>query len=55
MAEDILVMTEESSNPRRVPTRVNMIAAMGWLVRDAKPNDALFFHCTLAVRFLILY
>lgn len=21
--------------------------AMKWLVRDAKPNDSLFFHCTL--------
>lgn len=21
--------------------------AMRWLVRDAKPNDSLFFHCTL--------
>lgn len=22
------------------------IQAMQWLVRDARPNDALFFHCT---------
>jgi len=23
------------------------IEAMNWLVRDAKPNDSLFFHCAL--------
>lgn len=26
---------------------------MQWLVRDAKPNDSLFFHCTLIFRLYV--
>lgn len=26
------------------------IRAMEWLVRDAQPNDSLFFHCKPAIR-----
>ena len=28
--------------------------AMRWLVRDAKPNDSLFFHCTLIFSSLLI-
>ncbi|KAI0775287.1 caspase domain-containing protein [Trametes elegans] len=42
--DDIVVLTDDASNPRQVPTRDNMLAAMQWLVRDAQPNDSLFFH-----------
>ncbi|KAF4591056.1 Ca(2+)-dependent cysteine protease [Pleurotus pulmonarius] len=41
---DIVVLTDDATNPRQLPTRDNMIRAMGWLVRDAQPNDSLFFH-----------
>ncbi|KAF7422772.1 Ca(2+)-dependent cysteine protease [Pleurotus ostreatus] len=41
---DIVVLTDEATNPRQLPTRENMIRAMEWLVRDAQPNDSLFFH-----------
>jgi hypothetical protein len=26
------------------PTKANILRAMHWLVKDAKPNDSLFFH-----------
>jgi len=29
--------------------------AMRWLVRDAKPNDSLFFHCTLISHLCVHY
>ncbi|KAJ7912081.1 peptidase C14, caspase domain-containing protein [Mycena leptocephala] len=43
-AEDIVVLTDDSPYPRSQPTRKNIIDAMHWLVRDARPHDALFFH-----------
>ncbi|KAJ6469245.1 caspase domain-containing protein [Mycena sanguinolenta] len=43
-AENIVVLTDDSPHARSQPTRANMIDAMRWLVKDAKPHDALFFH-----------
>ncbi|KAF8897955.1 peptidase C14 [Mucidula mucida] len=42
--DDIVMLTDDSRDPVRIPTRQNMINAMQWLVRDAQPNDSLFFH-----------
>lgn len=43
--DDIVILTDEpSDNPRTVPTRANMTAAMQWLVAGAAPGDALVFH-----------
>ncbi|KAL2313552.1 Metacaspase-1 [Schizosaccharomyces pombe] len=42
--EDMVIMTDTASNQRAIPTRQNMLDAMRWLVSDAQPNDALFFH-----------
>uniref|UniRef100_A0A0W0EY84 Peptidase C14 caspase domain-containing protein n=1 Tax=Moniliophthora roreri TaxID=221103 RepID=A0A0W0EY84_MONRR len=42
--EDIVMLTDDNSNPRQIPTRANMIQAMQWLVRGAAPNDSLFLH-----------
>ncbi|QRV92286.1 ICE-like protease (caspase) p20 domain protein [Ceratobasidium sp. AG-Ba] len=42
--EDIVQLTDDAINPRQRPTRENIIAAMHWLVKDAKPDDSLFFH-----------
>ncbi|KAI0639103.1 caspase domain-containing protein [Trametes polyzona] len=42
--DDIVVLTDDSTNPRQIPTRDNILAAMQWLVRGAQPNDSLFFH-----------
>ncbi|CAG8452953.1 3180_t:CDS:10 [Scutellospora calospora] len=37
---DMLILTDEQSDPTRVPVRGNIIAAMKWLVLDARPNDS---------------
>ncbi|KAG6842334.1 Ca(2+)-dependent cysteine protease [Blastosporella zonata] len=42
--EDIVTLTDDQTNHRAKPTRENIIAAMQWLIRDAAPNDSLFFH-----------
>lgn len=36
------VLTDD--NPRAMPTKANIVAAMRWLVQDVKPGDVLFFH-----------
>ncbi|KAI6113752.1 caspase domain-containing protein [Pisolithus croceorrhizus] len=41
---DIVMLMDETTNPRQMPTRRNIIDAMRWLVKDAKPHDSLFFH-----------
>jgi len=38
------MLTDDAPNPRMIPTKDNIIQAMQWLVRDAQPNDSLFFH-----------
>jgi len=43
-AKNIVVLTDDQRAPRSRPTRANIIAAAQWLVADAAPNDALFFH-----------
>jgi len=42
--EDIVMLTDDAQNPRQLPTKQNILQAMQWLVRDARPNDSLFFH-----------
>ncbi|EGX93070.1 metacaspase CasA [Cordyceps militaris CM01] len=42
--EDMVILTDDQKDPRKIPTKQNMQNAMDWLVRDAQPNDALFFH-----------
>jgi len=42
--EDMVILTDDQQSPRSIPTRQNIIQAMHWLVKDAKPNDSLFFH-----------
>jgi hypothetical protein len=45
--ENVLVLTDDLHDESQRPTRVNMINAMQWLVKDAKRHDSLFFHCKL--------
>ncbi|KAG6817677.1 hypothetical protein H0H87_005435 [Tephrocybe sp. NHM501043] len=47
--EDIVILTDDQTNPRAKPTGENILTAMQWLVRGASPNDSLFFHCKLGV------
>ncbi|KAK9466438.1 caspase domain-containing protein [Lipomyces arxii] len=42
--EDMVILTDDQTKPRSIPTKANMIGAMQWLVKDARPNDSLFFH-----------
>lgn len=42
--EDMVILTDDQSDPVRQPTKANIIRAMGWLVRGAQPNDSLFLH-----------
>ncbi|CAE6447138.1 unnamed protein product [Rhizoctonia solani] len=41
---DIVKLTDDATNPNQMPTRENILKAMQWLVKDAQPNDSLFFH-----------
>ncbi|KAI8060738.1 caspase domain-containing protein [Gongronella butleri] len=42
--EDMVILTDDQTDPRFIPTRQNMISAMQWLVHDARPNDSFFFQ-----------
>ncbi|EIN07797.1 peptidase C14 [Punctularia strigosozonata HHB-11173 SS5] len=42
--DDIVMLTDDAQNARQIPTKENIFQAMQWLVRDAQPNDSLFFH-----------
>jgi len=42
--EDMVILTDDQQNPMSQPTKQNILRAMHWLVKDAQPNDALFFH-----------
>ncbi|KAG2095488.1 caspase domain-containing protein [Suillus discolor] len=41
---DIVMLVDDTDNLRQMPTRKNILDAMRWLVNDAHPHDALFFH-----------
>ena len=42
--EDMVILTDDLQNPMSQPTKQNILRAMHWLVKDARPNDSLFFH-----------
>ncbi|KAF9133488.1 Ca(2+)-dependent cysteine protease [Mortierella sp. 14UC] len=42
--EDTLSLTDDQQDPNRIPTHANILAAMRWLVSDARPDDSFFFH-----------
>ncbi|CAE6408504.1 unnamed protein product [Rhizoctonia solani] len=42
--ENIRKLTDDATDPRDLPTKDNIIAAMRWLVADAQPTDSFFFH-----------
>ncbi|OAX42166.1 hypothetical protein K503DRAFT_394422 [Rhizopogon vinicolor AM-OR11-026] len=43
-ADNTMVLTDDTNYSRQMPTRRNILDGLHWLVRDARPNDALFFH-----------
>jgi metacaspase-1 len=45
-SNEIIILTDdERTDPRNLPTYENILEAMRWLVRGAKPHDSLFLHC----------
>ncbi|CAA3017270.1 metacaspase-1-like [Olea europaea var. sylvestris] len=40
----ILMLTEEETDPYRIPTKHNIRMAMFWLVQGCQPGDSLVFH-----------
>src|SRR4051794_8681457 len=40
--EDMVILTDDQQNPMSQPTKQNILRAMHWLVKDAKPDDSLF-------------
>ncbi|BFZ55261.1 T-complex protein 1 subunit eta [Savitreella phatthalungensis] len=42
--DDMVILTDDQSAPRAIPTRDNIINAMQWLVAGAQPGDNLFLH-----------
>lgn len=42
--EDMVTLTDDQQNPMSQPNKANILRAMHWLVKDARPNDSLFFH-----------
>ncbi|XP_059633798.1 metacaspase-1-like [Cornus florida] len=40
----ILMLTEEETDPYRIPTKQNMRMALYWLVQGCQPGDSLLFH-----------
>ncbi|KAF3907181.1 Metacaspase-1A [Orbilia brochopaga] len=42
--EDMVILTDDMQNPMSQPTKANILRAMHWLVKDARPDDSLFFH-----------
>ncbi|KAI7897421.1 caspase domain-containing protein [Mucor mucedo] len=42
--QDMVILTDNQTNPQNIPTKQNIIRAMQWLVHDSRPNDSFFFH-----------
>lgn len=42
--DNIVKLTDDQRTQRAIPTRQNILDAIQWLVKDARPNDSLFFH-----------
>lgn len=45
---DIVVLSDDGRTRREQPSRQNIIDAMHWLVKDARPHDSLVFHCNVS-------
>lgn len=40
----MVILTDDQQNAMSQPTKQNILRAMHWLVKNARPNDSLFFH-----------
>lgn len=44
MDYDMVILADDQQNTMSQPTKTNILRAMYWLVKDARPNDSLFIH-----------
>ena len=42
--ENIVLLSDDTKDPELKPTKANIIKHIGWLTKDAKRDDSLFFH-----------
>lgn len=42
--DNIVLLNDQQTNKRSIPTRDNILDGVKWLVKDARANDSLFFH-----------
>ncbi|KAI8080242.1 caspase domain-containing protein [Gilbertella persicaria] len=42
--DDMVILTDDQSDPKFIPTKQNILSAMQWLVNGARENDSFFFH-----------
>eukprot|EP00959_Pyramimonas_sp_CCMP1952_P333713 6988748-Pyramimonas_sp.AAC.1 len=42
--DTMVVLTDDQRDPNYLPTKMNIINALGWLSRGAQPGDILFWH-----------
>ncbi|KAL2275389.1 hypothetical protein FJTKL_02100 [Diaporthe vaccinii] len=42
--DDMVLLTDDQQSPASQPTKQNILRAMHWLVKDARPGDSLFLH-----------
>ncbi|KAI9271332.1 caspase domain-containing protein [Sporodiniella umbellata] len=42
--EDMVILTDDQSEPQFLPTKHNILNGMRWLVNGARENDSFFFH-----------
>lgn len=45
---DMVLLTDDQQNEMSIPNKKNILRAMHWLVKDAQPNDSLFFHYSVS-------
>ncbi|KAK4769180.1 hypothetical protein SAY86_027330 [Trapa natans] len=43
-SSSVIVLSEQESDPNRIPTKHNILAALRWLVHGVQPGDSLVFH-----------
>ncbi|CAM8937936.1 unnamed protein product [Rhodiola kirilowii] len=43
-SESIIMLTEEETDPYKIPTKQNIRMALYWLVQGCQPGDSLLFH-----------
>ena len=41
---NILILTDDQSNPNKLPTKTNILSGIDWLVSNNKLGEQLFFH-----------